>query len=309
MVVNRSSKSSTFLMCESCHYNTSRQSQYDRHLMTLKHKMIVNGSSKSSKSSKGLWKCDCGKEYKYDSGFYRHKKTCNHNKQLVNEDYVEKCEETRDELKELKNLVVEVMKSNNELLKQNIELQEQVINVCKNMKQPSITNTHTNSHNKTFNLQFFLNEQCKDAMNISDFINSVTLNIKDLERVGSLGYVEGISTIIINELRNIDIYKRPMHCSDSKRETLYIKDENKWEKEDGENKKIKNVIKSVEHKNLKMINEWTKEHPLYKASDDKDNDKYLNIILEATGGGGGGYEDKGNKIIKKIAKEIAIDKQ
>ena len=286
-------------------------SQYNRHLLTQKHKMIVNDSEKSSKN---VWRCECGKQYKYDTGLYRHKKVCNYIKINENKEFIELMQiEKQDELNELKNLVIEVMKSNNELQKQNQdilkqsgELQKQVLDVCKNI-QPNITNNHTNSHNKTFNLQFFLNEQCKDAMNISDFINSVTLSIQDLERVGSLGYVEGISSIIIKELRNLDIHKRPMHCSDTKRETLYIKDEDKWEKEDHENKKIKNVIKSVEHKNIKMINEWTKEHSAYKASDDKDNDKYLNIVLEAAGGIGD-YEEKGNKIIKKIAKEVVIDK-
>jgi len=197
-----------------------------------------------------------------------------------------------------------IIKENVKLQKENLKLQKQMIDVCKNI-QPNITNS--NNNNKTFNLQFFLNEQCKDAMNISEFIKSVTLSVQDLERVGTLGYVDGISSIIIKELQNLDIYKRPLHCSDIKRETLYIKDENKWEKEDHENKKIKNVIKSVEHKNIKMINEWTKDHTNYKASDDKDNDKYLKIVLESAGGIGD-YQEKGNKIIKKIAKVVTIEK-
>ena len=305
MITEKFQKSSYNFTCESCDYNTAKLGQYERHLSTNKHKKITNDNTISSNSS---IQCKCGKQYKFNSGLSRHKKTCDYKEtenknELNNNDIILTF---MQEHSDLKNLVIEVMKNNNELQKQNGELQKQVLDVCKNI-QPNIINNHTNSHNKTFNLQFFLNEQCKDAMNISDFINSVTLSIKDLEKVGSLGYVEGISSIIIKELRNLDIYKRPMHCSDTKRETLYIKDEDKWQKEDHENNKIKNVIKSVEHKNIKMINEWTKEHSAYKASDDKDNDKYLNIVLEAAGGMGD-YVEKGNKIIKKIAKEVAIDK-
>jgi hypothetical protein len=305
MITKKFQKSSYDFICESCDYKTCKLSQYERHLSTNKHKKITNDNTIGSNSS---IQCKCGKQYKFNSGLSRHKKTCDYNEtenknESNNNDIILTF---MQEQSDLKNLVIEVMKNNNELQKQNGELQKQVLDVCKNI-QPNITNNHTNSHNKTFNLQFFLNEQCKDAMNISDFIKSVTLSIQDLERVGTHGYVEGISSIIIKELRNLDIHKRPMHCSDTKRETLYIKDEDKWEKEDHENKKIKNVIKSVEHKNIKMINEWTKEHSAYKASNDKDNDKYLNIVLEAAGGIGD-YEEKGNKIIKKIAKEVAIDK-
>ncbi len=311
MITNKIQKSSCNFICENCHYTTCKLSQYERHLSTSKHKKIKNDNIISSNSS---GKCKCGKEYKFASGLSRHKKTCTYKEtEIVNDTNSNNIILTfMKEHSDLKNLVIEVIKNNSELQqqnsglqKQNQSFQEKVLDVCKNI-QPNIT-THTNSHNKTFNLQFFLNEQCKDAMNITEFINSVSLSLNDLERVGSLGYVEGISSIIINELRSLDIYKRPMHCSDTKRETLYIKDEDKWEKESQENKKIKNVIKSVEHKNIKMINEWTKNNSAYKGSDDKDNDKYLNIVLESAGGIGD-YEEKGNKIIKKIAKEIAIDK-
>ena len=314
--------------CLMCDYNTSNKKDYNKHESTYKHQCLANGRIKVVCKNPQIniiknYTCGCGKNYKHKGSLWNHQKKC-----LSESAIKQNTENNESELKELvvklmnenneiKNMMVqentklqkqnyELQKQNQDILKQSGELQKQVLDVCKNI-QPNITNTHTNSHNKTFNLQFFLNEQCKDAMNISDFIKSVSLSIQDLERVGTLGYVEGISSIIIKELRNLDIHKRPMHCSDTKRETLYIKDEDKWEKEDHENKKIKNVIKSVEHKNIKMINEWTKEHSSYKASDDKDNDKYLNIVLEAAGGIGD-YEEKGNKIIKKIAKEVAIDK-
>ena len=156
-------------------------------------------------------------------------------------------------------------------------------------------------------MQFFLNEQCKDAMNITDFVNSVTLSLDDLEKVGSLGYVNGISSIIIKELRGLDVTKRPVHCSDSKRETLYIKDEDKWEKECPENAKIKKAIRTVEKKNINLISEWTEEHPNFIDSTTHENDEYLKIMQE-TMGGKGDYEENKNKIIKKIAKQYFLVK-
>ena len=358
MEIKASSKIAVFFECNKCNYKCSKQSEWDRHIKTLKHTKNANGNKKNinhvekcsvnmfcdncnigckriydwnrhvltNKHLKNinqvknemctLYKCVCGKSYKSYSGLWKHDKLCcyrdnNAIKSSNIDDSIELKQlvvKLMNENNEIKNMMVQenvkLQKQNYELQKQNQDFQKQVLEVCKNI-QPNITNS--NNNNKTFNLQFFLNEQCKDAMNISEFINSFTLTMEDLERVGTLGYVDGISSIILKELRNLDIYKRPLHCSDIKRETLYIKDENKWEKEDHENKKIKNVIKSVEHKNIKMINEWTKEHSSYRASDDKDNDKYLKIVLESAGGVGD-YQEKGNKIIKKIVKEVTIDK-
>lgn len=285
--------------CEICGIKTNNKKDYNKHIATLKH---INRTKRGflEQENPNIFSCkNCNKTYKARNSLWYHERKCE-------EVSVKKIEV--DNVSELKSLVLEVMKCNNELHKQNTELHKQMIDVCKNI-QPSITNkiTNSNNNNKTFNLHFFLNEQCKDAMNITEFINSVSLSVIDLENVGKLGYVEGISSIIIKELKNLDIYKRPVHCSDMKREILYIKDEDKWEKEGRENKKLKNAIRCVEHKNLKMISEWTKEHPMYKGSDEKDNDVYLKIMLESAGGTGN-YDDKGIKIIKKIAKEIIIDK-
>ena len=204
------------------------------------------------------------------------------------------------ENQEMKNIIVN---ENLKLQQQNQNLQKQVLDVCKTNNSNNIIN----SHNKTFNLQFFLNEECKDAMNITDFINSVTLSLSDLENVGTSGYVNGISSIIIKELRGLDITKRPVHCSDAKRETLYIKDEDKWEKECPENTKMKTAIRTVEKKNIKLISEWTDKHPKFTNSTTSENDEYLQILIE-TMGGKGDYEKNKNKVIKNIAKEVVIDK-
>ena len=306
-------------VCEKCDFKCSKKCGYERHILTRKHSKLTDLTYSQNlltiKEQTQELQCEnCNKNYKSRVGLWYHLKKCSKQPDETEEKNINVT--NQNETNELRELVIKLMnenadiknamiKENSKLQQQNYELQKQVLDVCKNMK-PSIANI-CNNNNKTFNLHFFLNEQCKDAMNISEFINSVTLSVKDLERVGTLGYVEGISSIIIKQLGNLDIHKRPMHCSDTKRETLYIKDENKWEKEDQENKKIKSVIKSVEHKNLKMINEWTKEHPNYKESKEKDNDTYLKILMEATGSPGN-YEDKGNKIIKKIAKAVAIEK-
>ena len=298
MTTDFTEKNGMKYLCDKCDYKGKQLSDYNRHINTRKHRNRTDLNYLEQKKLVHKYTCPkCNKTYKARNSLWYHEKTCS-NIQSTDTSKDEIISSLIKENSDFKNLILEVVKSNN-------ELQKQVLDVCKNI-QPSVI-TNSNNNNKTFNLQFFLNEQCKDAMNISEFINSFSLSVNDLENVGKLGYVEGISSIIIKELNSLDIHKRPVHCSDVKRETLYIKDEDKWEKEGQENKKIKNVIRSVEHKNLKMINEWTKEHPMYKGSNDKDNDAYLKIMLESAGGTGN-YEEKGIKIIKKIAKEVVIEK-
>jgi hypothetical protein len=196
-------------------------------------------------------------------------------------------------------------------MKENADLKNMVIDVCKQL-QPvqNIQNSNINSHNKTFNLNVFLNEQCKDAMNITDFVDSLQLQLSDLENVGKLGFVEGISNIIIKNLKALDITKRPIHCSDPKRETVYIKDDNKWEKESEEKQKLRKVIKRVAYKNTKMLPLFREKHPDCGKSESKYSDQYNKLIVESMGGGGRGGNDveKENKIIKNIAKQVVIEK-
>jgi len=190
-----------------------------------------------------------------------------------------------------------------------------MIEVCKNI-QPNVSNTinqnninQTNSNNKTFNLQFFLNETCKDAMNISEFIENISLQLSDLENIGQLGYVEGISKIIIKNLKALDIEKRPVHCSDIKREIMYVKDQDKWEKENDEKQKIKQVISSVVSKNLGLLPAFQNKYPECMKSDSKKSDEYNQIIMETMGGVPGSGEKNKEKIIRKIAREVVIDKE
>jgi hypothetical protein len=170
------------------------------------------------------------------------------------------------------------------------------------------TTTHTNSHNKAFNLQFFLNETCKDAMNITDFVDSIKLQLSDLERVGELGYVEGISNIIVKNLKDLDVTQRPVHCTDKKRETLYIKDEDKWEK-DAEKKKMHKLVKKVADKNVRMLHKFKEAHPDCNRSVSKFSDQYNKIIVESMGGPGDNDYEKEEKIIKKVSNEVFVEKE
>jgi hypothetical protein len=208
------------------------------------------------------------------------------------------------EIKILTNLVLDVVK-------QNQELTNKIVDICKtglNSQTNNISNSNINSNNKTFNLQFFLNETCKNAMNITDFINSLQIQLSDLENVGKLGYVDGISSIIVKNLNALDETTRPIHCTDKKRETFYIKDEDKWEKEDSEKNKIKNVIKNVACKNQRLLTKFKELHPGCNFSESKYADQYSKLVIEAMGGAGNNDAEKEDQIIRKIAKEVVIDK-
>jgi hypothetical protein len=198
------------------------------------------------------------------------------------------------------------MKENTDYKALILEMQKQFIEACKNN---TITNniTNTNSHNKTFNLHIFLNEQCKDAMNMSEFVDSFDLKLSDLESVGELGYVDGITKIFIDKLNSMDVYKRPMHCSDAKREILYIKDEDKWEREKPSNPKLRKAIKNVSFKNMKLAHLWSETYPESKSSESNLNDVYMKIVSESTGGRGEITVSE-DKIIRYLTKGVVIDK-
>jgi len=287
--------------CENCDYTTCRKSDYNKHLSTDKHennenasKMLVNASNKSSKISNTLI-CNCGKTYQHDSSYYRHKKKC-------------KIEENENKIFELTNeTIINILKQNSEFQQMLLEQNKTIIELSKNS---SITNNtiNTNSHNKSFNLQFFLNETCKNAMNINDFVNSLQLQLSDLEKVGELGYIEGISNIIIKNLNALDVTLRPVHCTDKKRETMYIKDENKWEKEDENKAKMHKMVRRVTNKNIDLISEFKQLHPDWKKSTSKVSDQFNKIIIESMGGSGDNDFEKEEKIIKRVAKEVLIDR-
>jgi hypothetical protein len=206
-------------------------------------------------------------------------------------------EPTADQTTSLTLMVIELMKSNQ-------DLQKQMLEVCQNS---GIHNNTINSHNKTFNLQFFLNEQCKDAMNLMDFVDTFKLQFADLEQVGEIGYIEGISNIIMKKLNEMDVHKRPIHCSDAKRETLYVKDDNVWEKESPTCDRLRKAIKYISKKNSDLIPAWQAKNPLANNFASQVNDQYLSIIKQSMGGSGEVIDNE-NKIIKKLAKAVLIEK-
>jgi hypothetical protein len=196
-----------------------------------------------------------------------------------------------------------------DLLKQNNELQKSLIAMAKEKGPTNITNCGNNNNNKTFNLQIYLNETCKNALNISDFVNQIQLSINDLEETGKLGYAEGISRVFLKNLNGMDSTSRPIHCSDSKRETLYIKDDDEWHKEEDDKPILTKAIKQIANKNIKQITEWQKLHPEYNNPESKQNDKYMQIVLNSMSGSTKEEAEKNyEKIIKNVIKETVINK-
>ena len=188
----------------------------------------------------------------------------------------------------------------------NNEPAQSSIGVATNGDHNTINANTINSNNNTFNMNMFLNEQCKDAMNMKDFVNSIQLNLTDLENVGNLGYVKGMSNILIDNLQKMDVYKRPVHCSDVKRDTLYVKEDDEWEQDGPDNPKMVNAVLAVEHKNVALVSEWAKANPRCMNSNTRENERYMKLSKAATDG-----EKEGNiaKVIKKVAKNVAIDKE
>jgi hypothetical protein len=206
-----------------------------------------------------------------------------------------------------KELIMMLINENKEMKTLMIEQQNMIMKVIENGTHNTTNNTHTNSHNKAFNLNFFLNETCKDAMNIMDFVDSIKLQLSDLEKVGELGYVEGISKIIVKNLKEMDVHKRPVHCTDKKRETMYVKDHDKWEK-DEERLKLHKVVKKVAFKNQNLIPKFKELHPDYNKYHSTTSDKYNKIIVESMGGPGDNDYEKEEKIIQKISREVIVEK-
>jgi hypothetical protein len=289
MESSNTSNSIAKFVCEFCHFKCSKKGDFNRHAETIKHKKLCSvtpgdGILHQMKNICGI----CSKKYNSRNGLWLHSKKC----KAVDPPIIEK---TDSEIKILTNLVLEVVKSN-------ADLQKQMMEVC---KMNGTNNSYNN--NKTFNMQVFLNEKCKDAMNIMDFVNSMTLELSDLEDVGEVGYVEGISKIIIRKLNELDIYKRPIHCSDFKREIMYVKDMDVWSKENNTFDKIRKAIKYVTKKNSDLLIPWIQKYPAGMNIEHPKNDIYMRLMNQAMGGRESFIESE-NKIIRKISKAVQIDK-
>jgi len=320
--------------CEICDYSSYNKTDYERHLMRPKH--TENAQYYEQTLSKpDPNKCpSCNKLFKHRTSVYKHIIRC---KPVSSQPSVIIIPSTaipdipvipntitptsilstttpipttpaEQYLCELtKNFTSAMMM----MIQQNTEFQSKIMEMCKNSGMSNSNNTinantiNANTNNNTFNMNMFLNEQCKDAMNMKDFVNSIQLNLTDLENVGNLGYVKGMSNILIDNLQKMDVYKRPVHCSDVKRDTLYVKENNEWERDGPDNPKMVNAVLAVEHKNVALVSEWAKANPRCMNSNTRENERYMKLSKAATDG-----EKEGNiaKVIKRVAKNVTIYK-
>ena len=295
-MTEKTPKSPKIYHCELCNLSTSSSKDYKTHLSTQKHKMMSNDATLIPKCPT-IHSCNCGKTYKYRQGLSLHKKTCKPIQDASNNFVIDK------------ELVMSILKQNSDIIKENSELKNMMMEVIKTGTHNTNTTNNNNSHNKTFNLQFFLNETCKNAMNIMEFVDSLKLQLVDLERMGEIGFVNGMSNIIIKNLQNMDITERPVHCTDQKREVIYVKDADKWDKEEDAKPKLRKAIKHIAHKNAKLIGEFKEKHPDYKTCASKISTQYNTMVIEAMGGMGCVDVINENKIIKRISKEIMVEKE
>jgi hypothetical protein len=297
MTTKKPPKTAKIFICEICDFTCSKVSDLDKHLLTPKHAILQNTTKKPPETAKFI--CDCNKAYKHHSSLWNHQKKCFHKKEE---------KEEKEENIISPELILNIIQQNQEFKDLLLEQNKTIIEISKNGTNNTTNISNNNSHNKTFNLQVFLNETCKDAMNIMDFVDSIKIQLADIESIGELGFVNGISKLIIKNLKALDENMRPVHCSDQKRESLYVKDGNVWEKEDADNKKMRKAIKYIAHKNICALPLWRAKYPDHSNSDSKRCDQYNYIMMEAMGGAGDNDEEKAEKIIKKISKTVLINK-
>ena len=327
-------KTPTQFECVYCFFQCRKKSEWLRHLSTLKHKEHLQQTPKNANPTSVLnvsekdhgpvamplpatslrktlknthtFECICGKSYLHRQSLHQHRPKCKQKEGSLNNTNVPPPPPTTTTTQTIENTAASNLDTLTNLVlnvvKQNQELQKQLVDMCK--VPTNVSHNNINSHNKTFNLQFFLNEECKDAMNIMEFVDSFTLQLSDLESVGRMGYVEGISRIIMTKLKEMDIRKRPIHCSDVKREIMHVKDDNKWEKEDANYMRIRKAIKCISRANSRLLVDWRHKH---LGASNENNDQYLKLIQQALGGYSQ-IEDNENKIIRRIAREVVINK-
>ena len=293
--------------CKVCNFVCSKKSNMDVHKLTLKHKRNDQELPKQAELCETNLLCKCGKKYKYKQGLWKHNKICNYKEESIILNEKIEINNIQPEMNNITSeLILNIIQQNQEFKDLLIEQNKIIIEISKNNNTTNISTN--NSHNKTFNLQVFLNETCKDAMNIMDFADSIKLQLTDLENVGEYGFVNGISKIIIKSLQEMDVNLRPVHCSDLKREVAYVRENGKWEKDTPDNKLIKKAIKRVAHRNIRQIPEWKKLYPDCGLSDSKKSDQYNELTVEAMGGRGDNDDAKANKIVRKIIQNVVIDK-
>ena len=330
-----SAKSAKIYICDICNIECSKKNDYDRHILTNKHKGNVAGNKEPANN---IFTCgNCNKEYKSRKGLWGHKKTCikinnqpqinNIELKIIDNEPEEVVSDSSNndivhillkENSDFKNMLLDMMKSttdlvknntdlqkqNQDIQKQNQDIQKQMLELCKNNSNTTI-NTDNSNNSKNFNLQVFLNEKCKDAMNLDDFANSIELKLSDLIRVGEEGYIPGMSKVIIEWLKKIKICDRPLHCTDEKREAIQVKIANKWEREAITSEKLMNAVRIVEKKQFDMINIFRETYPECMNSESHHNDMLIKFFQNLSNS----REPEFIKVMKRVAKSVVLNKE
>jgi hypothetical protein len=310
-------KNPSEFFCDYCTYNTQYKRDYEKHLLTAKH-LRMTKNDKEAYNCPEKFVCHCGKKYKYRQGLFSHRKQC------IKED-----DNSTTLLKELPNdmlntnVILELINQNKEfkdlLMLQSKQLMEQANQQSKSKdelinklieREPANNNINTingnvTNNNQKFNLNFFLNETCKDAMTIQEFLDSIRITFDDLLLIGNAGFVNGVSDILIKQLRDLDVSKRPIHCTDSKRDTIYLKENAAWNKDDKDKTKLKQILEKIEYRNVVALRDWCNENPDAKVNNTPNNILKDKIYFQTLQG-----DDKTrDKIIKNISKEVMVEKE
>ena len=317
MTYNKISKISQKFICENCNYNCSKYSEYNKHLLTAKHKILTNTDAKISNKCKSVFNCECGKLYKHRQSLYNHKNKCSfvnndaipNNKELstdhVHTDLITKLLMQNQDLilsnQQFKELIVDQQHENQ-------KLQNKLIEAVKDSGSTINNNHNTTNNNQKFNLNFFLNTTCKDALNMSDFIENMEIGFKDIENIGKNGYVSGMTDMILSRIKELDVTKRPLHCTDLKRETMYIKDNDEWSKDTPDNSKLHKTIKYVAKRNYTTIPLWREKHPECQDWNNPQYDFCVDMMRNILGDVGDEQIRLDNKVIKNLSKHILVDK-
>ena len=309
MIISTVPKNPNIYICEICNYKTGNKKDYNKHLATGKHKKVTNDNDMITQIPTMVM-CLCGNSYKHRSGLSRHKKKCTyeeHNDVTEDIPLEEPINDTNSDtdVKVLSNTIFELVKQNNEFKQLLIEQNKKMMELAGNMGN---NNNNVNSHNK-FNLNVFLNEKCKNAMTLKDFVKSINISVQDFIETGERGFIDGISNIIVERINEMELHDRPLHCTDLKRETVYIKDENNWEK-DEDNVKLRKAVKGVAYKNERMRPVWYDSTPDVGIMGTDNYEKFFKYSESALGGCGREetktFEDK---VMRNVLKEVTIDKE
>ena len=318
-------------ICTECSYQTNKKSSFTNHLLSGKHIFATSLAGKALNIC-SKYSCDiCSKSFNERTSLWRHKKKCvlpapPQEKPTTSHDDVQlptipttlivelikQNQEFKQMLFDQSKLVIDQNKQLYEKHEENIDLQKQLLDVVKDGKtfNNTMNHSHNNSHNKTFNLQFFLNETCKDAMNMKDFIKSLEMSFSELEKMGEVGFAEGMSRLFVDRLNKLDITKRPIHCSDIKREIIHIKDDNKWERDNANLDRLRKIIKQLTIKNILRVDDWKKANAGCTEYNSRKNGQYLKMHIQALGPVDDDEVKRDfGKIIRRVAETTAIDKK